>query len=72
MWASVVVQNRISPSLMRVYGMALLLVMLFAFLYKPQDGSLGLLPAAFFGGNLLFPAMLCGWAIGDALRLHRR
>jgi curved DNA-binding protein CbpA len=68
-------RNRLSPSVLKVYGLTLVLLILFGYLYKPVDGhprtAYGLY-VVLFGGNLLFPAMLFGWAIGDVIRLRRR
>lgn len=66
------VQNRTSHSVLRAYAVTFLLTLVFAWLYHP----LGNAPAspwmtALFGGNILFPTVLLGWKIGDALRLGK-
>ncbi|HLV81887.1 MAG TPA: DnaJ domain-containing protein [Chthonomonadaceae bacterium] len=63
-------QRRISISMLRAYLAALLLSLLFAFLYRPEDLAAGSIQVAAFAGNLLFPALLLGWRAGDALRLQ--
>lgn len=65
-------QDRISPSVVRAYGTCVLLVMLFACLYQGKGDSSGVLQLLAFGGNFLFPGMLVGWAIGDAVRFRGR
>jgi tetratricopeptide (TPR) repeat protein len=64
-------KNRFSLSILRAYGMTLLLTVLFAILYLPPSYPQGGIQVAALGGNLLFPAILFGWAVGDALRLNR-
>jgi curved DNA-binding protein CbpA len=66
-----IAQNRVSLSVLRVYGVTLFLTALFAALYRPI-GANSTVQALVFGGNLLFPCVLFGWAIGDAIRLPRR
>ncbi|HZP81437.1 MAG TPA: DnaJ domain-containing protein [Chthonomonadaceae bacterium] len=67
-------QNRISPSILRAYGTVLLLIGLFTFLYVPgaQEYPYPNPMTALFSGNILFPTVLLGWAIGDLLRLRER
>lgn len=69
-----ITQNRVSASVLRAYGLALLLNVVFILLYHPveglSDGGVSV-PTAMFAGNLLFPSILFGWKIGDTLRLGR-
>ena len=70
-----VAKNRISLSILRAYGLTLLLTALFAFFYQSggHDGGerFGWLQALALGGNIMFPGVLFGWAVGDALRLKK-
>ena len=63
-------RRRISVFVLRAYFATLLLSLLFAFLYRPEDLPARSLQVAAFAGNLLFPMMLVGWSAGDALRLR--
>jgi hypothetical protein len=65
-------RNRMSASILRVYGLALFQVVLFALLYHPDRAPLAAVQAAIWAGNFLFPTMLFGWAVGDAIRLRNR
>lgn len=65
-------QRRLSLSVLQVYGAVLVLTGLFAFLYRPGNAASGSIEAMVLAGNALFPAMLYGWAAGDALRLRGR
>ena len=71
-----VVKNRLSLSILRAYGLTALLTALFACFYQsgyhegPGEHSVWL-QAFLIGGNVAFPALLFGWAVGDALRLKR-
>jgi hypothetical protein len=65
-------RNRFSPSILRVYGVTLLLIALFTLLYNLSTGSYSPLLVTTLAGNALFPAMLLGWHIGDAFRLRGR
>jgi curved DNA-binding protein CbpA len=65
-----IAQNRVSLSVLRVYGVTLFLTALFAALYRPI-GANSTVQALVFAGNLLFPSVLFGWAVGDVLRLPR-
>ena len=72
-----VAKNRLSLSILRAYGLTLLLTTLFGFFFQSgahdnANGASGLLQTLAFGGNILFPALLFGWAVGDALRLKRQ
>ena len=63
-----VVRNRVSLSVMRAYGLTLLLTALCAALCRPI-GPYSIYQAMGVGGNLLFPGVLFGWALGDFIRL---
>ncbi|HZO88941.1 MAG TPA: DnaJ domain-containing protein [Chthonomonadaceae bacterium] len=67
-----VARNRISPSILRAYATTVILTGIFAGLYNPTGAPNGWIQAAIFGGNAVFPSVLLGWAIGDAIRLQRR
>lgn len=62
-------RNRLSMSLLRIYGLVVMMNLLFAGVYGivtfPSYGY----QAAAFAGNILFPAVVLGWLIGDAIRL---
>ncbi len=63
-------QKRTSYSILRAYGVSMILTVLFAVLYRPD--SVYVPVVSLFAGNLLFPMVLLGWKFGDALRLSRR
>ena len=71
-----VAKNRLSLSILRAYGLTLILTALFAFFYQsgyhdgPSENS-AWLQALAWGGNIMFPCVLFGWAVGDALRLKK-
>ena len=71
-----VAKNRLSLSILRAYGLTVLLTALFSFFYQsgyhdgPGEHSVWLQAFA-IGGNITFPALLFGWAVGDALRLKK-
>jgi tetratricopeptide (TPR) repeat protein len=60
-------RNRFSPSVLRAFGLTLFLMMLHAAL--DQRAWISTLLAS---GNILFPAVIFGWAVGDAFRLRSR
>jgi curved DNA-binding protein CbpA len=64
-----VTRNRPSFSVLRAYGVTLLLSVLFAFLYQRPIVPYSGVETAAFAGNLLFPTLLLGWRLGDRLRL---
>ena len=66
------VKSRFSRSIFRVYAMVLLLAGAFALAYQPANAHSSEMQVFLFGGNLLFPTALLGWAIGDAIRLRGR
>ncbi len=61
-------RNRMSSSVLRIYGSVILLTGVCSLIYQPNAGPSGLLVAA-VSGNILFPCCLFGWAIGDSFRL---
>jgi hypothetical protein len=65
-------RNRISTSILRVYGVTLFQIVLCALLYRPQHAPLAGIQTAIWAGNLFFPTMLFGWAVGDAIRLRNQ
>lgn len=65
-------RNRFSPSVLRVYGVTLLQIVLVVLLYHPAGANAAGVQVAALAGNVLFPAMLLGWALGDAVRLGER
>jgi curved DNA-binding protein CbpA len=64
-------RNKFSASVLRVYGVALFQIILFAALFRPDRAPNAGMQMALWGGNILFPAMLFGWAVGDAIRLRK-
>lgn len=67
-----IVRNRFSVSLLRAYVVTILLTVAYGVLYNPADGSGTGLTSLWLAGNLVFPAVLCGWGIGDRIRLKDR
>ncbi len=64
-------RNRFSPSRLRAYAVTLALVCLLSLVYRTGSTGLGWSPTM-LGGNVLFPAVLFGWLLGDAFRLRGR
>ena len=66
-------RNRLSVSVLRVYGATLVLIALAAMLTTPHGQTWGYesILIALFSGNVLFPTLLVGWATGDSIRLRR-
>jgi curved DNA-binding protein CbpA len=62
-------QNRFSLSVLRVYGVTICLVLLFVWMYHPAHIAGVSVQAVVFAGNVLFPALVLGWRLGDWLRL---
>jgi curved DNA-binding protein CbpA len=62
-------RKQVSASLLRVYGLTILFILLFVVAYTPKNAALSILHVALFGGNVLFPVLLCGWSLADRLRL---
>jgi curved DNA-binding protein CbpA len=67
-----IAKDRISPSILRLYGAVIVLTVMFACLYKPDGAPNATLQAAAFSGNVLLPTMMLGWAVGDVVRLRAR
>ncbi len=61
-------RGRLSSSVIRIYGCVIVLTILSALIYQTKDGATGLSIAA-LSGNILFPACVLGWALGDSFRL---
>ncbi len=60
-------RNRFSPSVMRAFGLTIFLILLHAGLHTNSAMN-----TLLFGGNVLLPTVLFGWAVGDAFRLRSR
>lgn len=60
----------ISYSLLRAYGITLLLILLFVVAYSPLGVNGSTFQMATFAGNLLFPMLLLGWSLADRMRLR--
>jgi curved DNA-binding protein CbpA len=65
-------RNRFSASILRVFGVALFQILLYSLLYRPDKAEFAMVQTAIFAGNILFPTMLFGWAVGDSIRLKNR
>ncbi len=71
-----VTQNRVSPSVLRAYGLTLVMSLGFVLMYHPLSGAVAgarmgySVMVAVLSGNFLFPMILLGWRLGDALRLR--
>ena len=65
-------RNRLSPSILRIYGATLVLTCLFSVVSQSASNSDSTLQLIALGGNLLFPAMILGWLVGDVVRLRGR
>jgi hypothetical protein len=57
------IQECLSGSVMKAFVTVFLIVLLAAVIYSP-----GRLQVLTWGGNVVFPALLVGWAIGDLFR----
>lgn len=66
------IYNNLSRSLLRVYIAAGVLIGLFTFMASDVNARFGVAPVAVFVGNVIFPAILGGWALGDSIRLRGR
>jgi curved DNA-binding protein CbpA len=66
------IYGNLSRSLLRAYLATGALVGLFCFIASEVNALFGTVPVALFVGNLVFPAVLAGWAIGDRVRLRGR
>ncbi len=56
-------QESLTPSLLRVFGVVVAAVLLLTAVYEPGRGQVLL-----FGGNVVFLALLFGWFLGDFFR----
>ena len=66
-------RSRFSASTVRIYGAVTALIALFTIMTaENQRGGIDWLAAAAFSGNVLFPAAIVGWFLGDLVRLRRR
>ena len=66
------IYGKISRSLLRAYLAAGVLIGLFSFVASYGETRLDYTSVAIFSGNVLFPAILVGWSIGDTIRLRGR
>jgi curved DNA-binding protein CbpA len=66
-------RSRFSASTVRIYGAVTALIALFTIMTaENQRGGIDWLAAAAFSGNVLFPAAIAGWFLGDLIRLRRK
>ena len=56
-------QESLTPSMMRIFGAVMSVVLLLTAIYAPGRGQVLL-----FGGNVIFLSLLLGWALGDFFR----
>ncbi len=56
-------QESLTPSILRIFGAVLVVVLLLTAVYEPGRREVFL-----FGGNVVFLAYLVGWAMGDCFR----
>ncbi len=59
----------LSVSILRAYALSLAMLTISAFVYHPSSSSEWQWAVLALGGNLLFPALLLGWHLGDRFRL---
>ncbi len=59
----------LSVSILRAYALSFAMLLMSAFAYHPSSSSEWQWAVLAFGGNLLFPALLLGWHLGDRFRL---
>jgi hypothetical protein len=62
-WILGILENHVSPSVLIAMAGACGLILLFAIM--SGDGASNVI---LLGGNILFPSLLIGWRIGDAVR----
>jgi curved DNA-binding protein CbpA len=62
-WILSILENHVSPSVLITFAGACGLILLFATM--AGDGAANVI---LLGGNILFPSLLVGWRIGDAVR----
>ena len=66
------IYGKLSHSLLRAYLTAGVLVALFSFAASDTNPHFSVGSVAAYVGNVLFPALLVGWALGDRIRLRGR
>lgn len=66
------IYNNLSRSLLRAYIATGVLIGLFSFLTTEVNARFNAGAVAVFIGNVIFPAILGGWALGDTIRLRGR
>jgi curved DNA-binding protein CbpA len=66
------IYGKLSTSLLRAYLATGALVGIFCLVASNARALFGVVPVAVFVGNVLFPALLAGWSIGDHIRLRGR
>lgn len=66
------IYGKLSTSLLRAYLATAFLVGVFSLIASDANARFGVVPVAVFVGNALFPSLLVGWSIGDAIRLRGR
>lgn len=57
-------QEAPSPSILAAFGMSFFLTLCFVYAASPGDQ----LYTGLYGGNIVFPALLTGWFVGDFFR----
>ncbi len=67
-----IIYGKFSRSLLRAYLAAGALVGIFVLVASESGARFGNVATAVFAGNLLFPAVLVGWLLGDRIRLRGR
>ena len=65
-------RNRLSTSVLRVYGTSLVLSCLFSIVSQTSTHPDSTLQIIALSGNILFPTLVFGWLIGDFVRLRGR
>ncbi len=58
-----VVQESVSKSVIKAFVATFVVILLASVIYLPGQSQVLL-----FGGNVVFPALLFGWAVGDMFR----
>lgn len=62
-------QEKVSPSVLRVYGTTLMLIILCWLIYHPAGVPWPSVMMMLFSGNFLFPGVMLGWIAADWLRM---
>ena len=62
-------QSKVSPSVLRVYGTTLMLIILSWLIYHPAGVPWPSVAMMLFSGNFLFPGLMLGWIAADWLRM---